>query len=158
MNVFNLGNRLFPFSCKHCVKAIFSRHSSNAIILFKLRCFAWNTWACYKTQSSWSKGISETKSKHQTPCSNCMHLQCDVTGQFSLNIIFWPVMSHGWCMHLLHGFWCLDLVSDIPLLQVLWLNVFQCHTYCRIGVLWHCSLIQQCVAFANASHFQPNVC
>jgi hypothetical protein len=24
-------------------------------------------------QSSWSKGISETKSKQQTPCSNCMH-------------------------------------------------------------------------------------
>jgi hypothetical protein len=24
-------------------------------------------------QSSWSKGISETKSKQQSPCSNCMH-------------------------------------------------------------------------------------
>jgi hypothetical protein len=26
-----------------------------------------------KMQSSWSKGISEMKSKHQSPCSNCMH-------------------------------------------------------------------------------------
>ncbi len=26
-----------------------------------------------KTQSSWSKGISETKSKQQSQCSDCMH-------------------------------------------------------------------------------------
>ncbi len=28
---------------------------------------------CWQHQSSWSKGISETKSKQQSPCSNCMH-------------------------------------------------------------------------------------
>jgi len=47
---------------------------------------------CLTLQSSWSKGLSETKSKQQSPCSNCIHR---------------PVMSWGnnmvaactYCMH-----------------------------------------------------------
>jgi hypothetical protein len=32
-------------------------------------------------QSSWSKGISEMKSKRSNPCSKCMQSLCDVTGR-----------------------------------------------------------------------------
>ncbi len=38
-------------------------------------------------QSSWSKGISEMKSKQQSPCSNCMHR----------SVISWPITC-TYCM------------------------------------------------------------
>jgi hypothetical protein len=63
---------------------------------------------------------SETRSKHQNPCSKCMHHPCDITGRKIMFRKNRPVMSHCKCMQLLHGVLCFDFVSDIPLLQLLW--------------------------------------
>ena len=46
-------------------------------------------WDCqgrpYFEQSSWSKGISETNSKLENPCSKCMQQPCDITGRENQN-------------------------------------------------------------------------
>jgi hypothetical protein len=41
------------------------------------------------------KGISETKSKQQSPCSNCMHQPVMPWGNACSTCMHWPVM----CMH-----------------------------------------------------------
>ncbi len=46
-------------------------------------------------KSSCSKGISETKSKQQSPCSNCMHWACDVMVQYMQYVHAWPVTSQA---------------------------------------------------------------
>jgi hypothetical protein len=68
------------------------------------------------------KGISEMKSKQQSPCSNCMHRPVMSWGKACSTCMHWPVTwMHltGRCMHLLHGLCCFDFISEIPLLQLL---------------------------------------
>ncbi len=49
-------------------------------------------------QSSWNKGISETKSKQQSPCSNCMHQPVTLWGKSCSMCMHWPV----WCNMYMH--------------------------------------------------------
>ncbi len=92
-----------------------------------LRCL-WT--GLFPYQSSWSKGISETKSKQQTPCSNCMHQpvmsQADACYWKAFACMYCMHVLHallhdvtGQCMQLLHRLCCIDFISDIPLLQLL---------------------------------------
>ncbi len=66
------------------------------------------------------KGISQTKSKQQSPCSNCMHRPVTSWGNACSTSMHKLVRcTHqldvtGRCMHLLHGIQIFKFVLDIP--------------------------------------------
>jgi hypothetical protein len=101
----NLSNPIFLSFC--CIKVTFkgcniwsSNICSNNYFFLVLYNNTFSHTYHILTQSSWSKGIYETKSKQQSPCSNCMHR---------------PVTSWADHMHLLHGIKSFKFVSDLPL-------------------------------------------
>jgi hypothetical protein len=58
---------------------------------------------------------------HASACDiagRCMHV-LHHAGQCMHMLHVWPHDVTSQCMQLLHGLWCFDFVSDIPLLQLL---------------------------------------
>jgi hypothetical protein len=73
-------------------------------------------------QSSWSKGISETKSKQQSQCSNCMHRPvtsqadaCTLQAYVCMYCMHCLLQSQADACSLLHGLCCFDFILDILL-------------------------------------------
>ncbi len=105
MSVCKIQNKLVRLKMPQKVECL---GTNNSIDLYTLT----NFWKCFdkiwmggtrkytetiwitSNQSSWSKGISETRSKRQNPCSKCMHHPCDITGQKIMFRKNRPVMSH----------------------------------------------------------------
>ncbi len=57
--------------------------------------FLYLPWIFRYCQSSWSKGISEMKSKQQSPCSNCMHQPVTSWHNACSMGMHWPVTSQA---------------------------------------------------------------
>jgi len=85
--------------------------------LWALFAFANNVAKMALTKVAGDKGISETKSKQQSPYSKSMH-QLVMSQADTCTSQAYACIAHDitdWCMRLLHGLCCFDFVSDIPL-------------------------------------------
>ncbi len=86
--------------------------------------------------SSWSKGFIRDKLETLDPMQYMHALACDVTGPCMHILHGLPHDITGQCMQLLHGLCCFDFVSDIHILQLLWIEFGHHWSVYFMSVVW----------------------